>query len=320
MTIDVKDLFNIPPKKKSETVKDGKSFEEKTDELVTEVLESFPDDAFQDDVPPDDAFQDDVPPEETPQDETSQEEICGDIAFLATEAANWKLKSPSGKFDWFYKEKASLISRILVDGPIPFSKYRQELKESSVDIAVPTFDTREIHQRMLNIQGIKERLKQIQIHCNSQIFLWERSVHLMHGVLARVENEKPAIKNEGIVFEHMEDMEEYYSHLRSTVKSADAVMKTLDSAQDCLSRQVTIAMPLKTVDRYAQKTESYSSLEEPQQAVPQVQQPKSVSPELSGYDGLGATQAFAVKQDRETIIKETNKIRKGSYVVGWDEI
>ena len=97
---------------------------------------------------------------------------------------------------------------------------------------------------------LRERLKEMQIQISTQYFLWKRCIVLMRGKLARTESDKPVIKQEGVCYEHMRDMEFYYSDLEGLHDAVEKVGKTLDGAFDCLSRQVTICLPLKSIERY----------------------------------------------------------------------
>jgi len=218
-------------------------------------------------------------------------QVVENIPQLPEIPGQWILKSPSSKFNRFYSEKARLIRQILVDGIIPFAKYTNELRDSSVDISISIFDTREIYDKMRQVQGYKDRIKQIQIHCNSQLFLWERGIELLHGVLAKAEYDKPAVKYDGIIYEHMVDMETYFARLRGLVRSTDAVMKTLEGAHECLSRRVTIALPMKPLERYEKPVVSHQD-----------------------YDSLPVSDT-PIKAEQISL-----KQSKGTHSVSWDEI
>lgn len=223
-----------------------------------------------------------------------------------SEIGHWIVENANPKFEKFYKEKIDLVNKILVDGPVPFDQYRKELKGSSVDISAITFDPGEIHKQMRQVQGCKERVKQIQIHCNSQVFLWERGLQMMHGVLSRIEFDKPLVKYDGIIYEHMRDMELYFAKLRGLISSAEGVMKTLEGAHQCLSRQVTIAMPLKSIERYQSKSFEAG----------QVVKTALTSEEFSGFDTIDAQDKDAMPQLEEKITKSP----KGVSSVEWGDI
>jgi transcriptional antiterminator Rof (Rho-off) len=105
---------------------------------------------------------------------------------------------------------------------------------------------------MQEIQQHRERIKNISLKCNVQYFVWKRWIEkdMLKGYLARVEYIKPAIKQEGLVMEHMRDLEFYYAQLEALYNNCYKVEKTLEAAYDTLSRRVSICMELKTGDRY----------------------------------------------------------------------
>jgi len=186
-----------------------------------------------------------------------QENMDTSITTSQSSGHKWRLESTDQKYDSFYRQKKSLLNRILIDGPLPFDKLMNELRDSSIDLSYATFDTEIVAKKMYHVQQMRDRIKEIQIQCNNQYFLWERSIELMHGLLARTQYEKPAAKQDGLIYEHMEDMEIYFHRLKALHRSAEAVVKNLDGAFECLSRRATIAMPTKQVERkqYSQDQE-----------------------------------------------------------------
>lgn len=180
---------------------------------------------------------------------------------------NWVLDAPAPKYQRFYDAKReALEGALLKGGELPFSQYFQELEEASVDVSVgETFQPELVCEKMAECQKNRERIKQIQLRVNRQYFQWERHMDLFEGVLSRIEYERG--KQEGVKFEHMYDLESYFAEVKSLYKSIDSVMKTLDAAFECLSRQVTVTMPTRDIDRYSTG-------------------PKPMKPSLQGYDGL----------------------------------
>jgi len=196
----------------------------------------------------------------------------------------WRLESPDPKFDNFYQQKRSMLNRILLGGPLPFDRLMNELKNSSVDMSYSTFDEERAAKKMYHVQQIRNRVREIQMDCNGQYFLWERTIELMHGLLARTQYEKPAAKQEGLIYEHMEDMEVYFQRLKSLYRSAEAVVKNLDGSFETFSRHATIAMPEKKVERkqYAQQSEEQEGEKEETESVVNEPMPES----LAVYDSL----------------------------------
>ncbi len=292
---DIKDVFDLPDEKRVVDVESNQSFDENVSDLG-DVISSIDSEKSKDLVATEEATEE---AQEEVQEE-KQEEVNVEQFPKKTNDENvlWNNKSPTQKFNVFYEQKKNLIERILIGGPIPFKKYRNDLKNSNVDISTQVFDTNEIYKKMEIVQGMRERVKLIQISCNSQIFLWERGIQLMHGMLARVEYDKPAVKQDGVIYEHMGDMELYFHELKGLYKSADAVMKTLDGAYDCLSRRVTIALPLKPMERYAKQEE-----------------PKASNPDLKNYDSLEEISNKDFAQQ-----KKIDKNNKKTGVVEWSEL
>lgn len=167
---------------------------------------------------------------------------------------SWKIDCPSPKYAYFYKEKReALEDMLLVGGELEFDKIFAELEEASVDTTVgETFVADLICKKLEEVQRWRDRIKQLQLKINRQYFHWERSMELFAGLLARLEETRGAEKRDGIRYEHMYDMEMYFSSLKSLHKSIEIVGRTLDGAFECLSRQVTVTMPMKEVsDRYS---------------------------------------------------------------------
>ena len=162
---------------------------------------------------------------------------------------SWMVKSPAPKYDKFYEKKRYVINKCCIWGQIPFDAWRKELRESSVDVSVPSYDPQEIQEKMQVAHKYRERVKEMQTQINSQYFMWKRAIVLMRGSLARVESDKPVIKQEGVYYEHMHDIELYFAEIEGIHDVAEKVNKTLESAFECLSRQVTINMPLKPIER-----------------------------------------------------------------------
>jgi len=186
---------------------------------------------------------------------------------------DWAVKSPAPMYKAFYEAKVDIIKTCCVDNEqIPFREWRKELRECSVDVSVLTFDPKEIHVKMQKVTNLRERLQEIRIQTNTQYFLWKRGIVLLRGSISRIEHDKPVIKQEGVFYEHMSDVEMYFAELEALHDAAEIVDKTLCGAFDCLSRQVSIALPLKSMDRYG------SPYEPPPQSQP--------SEEIAEYDGL----------------------------------
>ena len=126
----------------------------------------------------------------------------------------WYLSPPSPMFNHFYVEKASLINHIIKNGkPIDFDKFTLELKNSSVSTNIEITDMKGMSDRLTRIQDLLDRVAQIKIQATSQCVAFKRGVELLRGVLAKVTYEKPAARQDGVIYDHMRDIEMYASKL-----------------------------------------------------------------------------------------------------------
>ena len=116
---------------------------------------------------------------------------------------------------------------------------------------------------------------------------------MLKGYLAKIEYLKPSIKQEGLVLEHMGDLEYYYSQLEALYNNCYKVEKTLEAAYEMLSRKVSICMELKPIDRYDRSKRSNNYRE-------------NKSSELDDYDEIS-----------DGDVAKKDKIK--SRVVGWGE-
>ena len=201
----------------------------------------------------------------------------------------WLLKSPTKLYDKFYQRKKELIEEFTKGGHLPFERWTVELLDCNVNTQSEVFDNKIYVRQMGQIQQYMERVKNIQIKCNNQYFIWKRFIDGLKGTLARTEYLKPALKQDGLVLEHMRDVEWYYGSLQSMHESAKSVMETLERAFEMLSRKATITTPIKSGDKY------YKPLDRTSQEL------------LSGYDEL--PEKAEVK----------NKVEKNNFL-DWEEI
>ena len=163
---------------------------------------------------------------------------------------NWMLDCPSEKYKPFYDRKKEFIEKTTHGGQVEYNRWMGELRNATVDVHSRTFDRERVRKRMEEVQGHRERIKQIQIECNKQYFYWKAFMPLLKGFLARIEYIKPSLKQDGLVMEHMSDMEFYFSRLEALHDSAQIAEKTLESAYEMLSREVSICMEMKPTLRY----------------------------------------------------------------------
>lgn len=206
--------------------------------------------------------------EETKVDEETNEIVDG-------EGIKWLLKSPSSLYDNFYQSKKEFIQQFTMGEPLPFDKWFQELNNCSVDVSSTTFDKDQILRQMDLVQQTRNRVKEIQLRCNRQYHIWKRFLEMLRGCLTRIEYLKPIIKQEGLIHEHMRDLELYFANLDALHRSAYQTENNLQAAFDTLSRKVSICMELKTGDRYQART-----------PITTVEDEKPAAPPLEGFDSL----------------------------------
>lgn len=157
----------------------------------------------------------------------------------------WNTKTSNLTFISFYEIKRdSLNGWLLPGGEIDFIKTQNELISAKVDLSSIEFgDIKSMFDSLKNVQHWKDRVTEISLKVNAQYYSWKRAVDLFRGMLARTYYEKPAEKQEGVVMEHMGDMIRYFSQLEALHANVDAVVRNLDNAFDCISRQITISLP-----------------------------------------------------------------------------
>ncbi len=161
----------------------------------------------------------------------------------------WMLDSPSSMYNSFYQKKRDLLFKYMVGGEVQYKRWTKELEEASVIIQGEIFDHNLIIKQMEAVQQYRERVKAIHVKVNNQYFTFKRFVEMMRGFLARVEYLKPVARQEGLIMEHMRDLELYYARLEALHDSANKTEKTLAAAFDTLSRKCTICMELKPPER-----------------------------------------------------------------------
>ena len=205
----------------------------------------------------------------------------------------WILDSPVPMYRKFYDRKRELVE-VYTGKQLDFRALNDELGNASVNVTDEIFDQEIVRKKMEEVQQYRERVKQISIRCNVQYFLWKRWIEkdMLKGCLSRVEYLKPAIKQEGLVLEHMGDLEYYYSQLEALYNNCYRVEKTLEAASEMLSRKVSICMELKPRDRYDRSNQnSYN---------------KKESLELDDYDEIS-----------DGDVAKKSKMKDG--VIGWGE-
>jgi len=181
------------------------------------------------------------------------EEIVKTKIQTAGDKIQWSLNSSSTMFDNFYEQKRIFLNSYMIGGEIEYTRWTRELEEAQVDVITEVFDQQVIINQMERIQQYRNRVKYIGVRVNNQYFLFDRFIVLLRGYLARIQYIKPVLKQDGLILEHMGDIELYFGRLKALHKSVADTEKNLAAAYEMLSRKVTICMELPPVERYEKK-------------------------------------------------------------------
>ena len=197
----------------------------------------------------------------------------------------WSLNSSSSMYDTFYDQKKIVLDSCLAGGQVEFSIWNKELEEAQVDVVTEVFDQQLIIRQMEEIQQFRNRVKFIGVRVNNQYFLFDRFTPLLRGYLARIQYLKPVLKQDGLILEHMGDVELYFERLRALHKSVSDTEKNLAAAYDMLSRKVTICMELPPAERYnKESSKSYKAkFSSNEESKPQEEESE---PQEEEFDGL----------------------------------
>ena len=168
-----------------------------------------------------------------------------------TKTVMWNFKSPDNSLNKFYAAKESVVSRIVGNNLLPFESLLKELRGYKVDIKHDSsYDPNVTFGKLRHVHALRERVKEIQLDCNSQYYRFDDAYEMLRGLLlySAQKDFKPVAKFEGYVYIHLGDVREYRSELVTLHKSTDLCSRTLDSAYDCLSRKITIIQSLLQKD------------------------------------------------------------------------
>lgn len=225
-------------------------------------------------------------------------------SILGNSDISWLLDSPAEKYDRFYAEKRKFLPSLLPGGLVPVSQYESMLRKAHVDIDIGSYDADTAHSKMMECQQWRNRLQEVFIHVNFQYRRWDRAVDLFRGVLARVEYEKPAARQEGVVYQHMRDMEMYLKHLEGLHDALNHVMKNIEAAWETMSRRVTIALPSsnREAERYSPPRQNASPApkESPKESP---KEPEDDFGGLGDFDSIGEGKP-TVKNENGTSTQE----------------
>jgi len=159
---------------------------------------------------------------------------------IVNNEVQWLLTAPAPKYEPFYKQKASALEEILPGGQIKFNKIKDELRGACVNLQTDSMDLSELTEKMNTVQQWQNRVIEMSFDVNHQYHLWDRYIEMMRGNLAMVQYEKPVVKQEGVIFQHMRDMEWYYKQLKYIHEQISNVLQNLTSAWQTISRHATV--------------------------------------------------------------------------------
>lgn len=190
------------------------------------------------------------PEKEEVEDAEMAEEKEPEIKIVNKSASHkWRLTHPEAKFNYFYKMKKERIERFLYDGEVPYDRWIEELIKARVDLATLVFDLDHLSSQMQKIQQHQYRVGEIRMRVNTQYNWCKRSLEFLRGKLAQIAYEKPIEKFNGVVYDHLHDVEDYLQQLETLKENAEIVTKNLDKAAEVVSRRVTVVMTEVKMDK-----------------------------------------------------------------------
>jgi hypothetical protein len=248
----------------------------------------------------------------------SEENVTMDLPENIETSSNdfcWHFENSLPKLDIFYQEKKKLVLSIVGNNPLPFEDFRNELKDTKIDLADLPYDSKVLCKTMVRIHEWKDRVQEMLINVNSQYFLWHRFVDLLRGLLAHVAYEKPIDKFKGLVYLHMGDVERYVAELEGIREDIEGVMKNLDGAASLASRHLTLLTATKQLPtRYADSYEEAPDIREEHVNVPLEKKEESKKDKMCiQFDSLHDEEKFG-EEHKENNPKPDRQLAK---VLGW---
>jgi hypothetical protein len=138
---------------------------------------------------------------------------------------------------------------------------------------------------------------------------------LLKGLLFRIEPVKPASAQEGVFYEHMSDILMYFSDLEHLYRSSEHVYNNLNNAFECLSRHLTISLPMKGIERtsYENQETEVKNIQNVINEKPKQEEEKTASKANDGYDVLDD-----ISIEKQKAI-QTQEVREVKYLT-WQDI
>lgn len=154
----------------------------------------------------------------------------------------WQLTHPDAKFTHFYKMKKERLEKFLADGEVPYNAWKEELVKARVDLSSLVFDLDHLSKQMQQVQQYQYRVAEIRMGVIGQYNWCKRSLEFLRGKLAQIAYERPIEKFNGVVYDHLSDIEDYLQQLEVLKDNSEIVTKNLDKAAEVISRRVTVVM------------------------------------------------------------------------------
>lgn len=224
-------------------------------------------------------------------DETKEESLTTPSVASKVDEDGWTLTPPSPMFAHFYSEKQNFIKSLTRGGkPLPISKLMDELRASHVSVSTELMDLEGMADKLNKIQSLLDRVVEIKIQSTGQRAGSARGVELLRGVLAKVTYEKPAARQDGVIHDHMKDIEMYACDVEALEQAAKDVYHNLLESKEILSRKISITLELLKQQTITDSHEkNYTNLSDKAKGVVQkVAARSTISPELAaeGFDRL----------------------------------
>lgn len=141
----------------------------------------------------------------------------------------------------FYKNKFDVLCGLMVRFPIlETSDIRSEMHKCNIDHYVGTdevsFDL--LRRRVDTCLQHRTRINSLLTSVYEQFFIWERCLEMLRGKLCKDYYLKNAQQRDGLVLEHLTDMEMYVHDVKGVMEALRHIDGILKTSSDSLSRQI----------------------------------------------------------------------------------
>jgi hypothetical protein len=228
--------------------------------------------------------------------ETKEESVTTPSVASKADEDGWTLVPPSPMFAHFYSEKQTFIKSLTRGGkPLLVDKLMNELRTCHVSTSTELMDLEGMADKLNKIQSLLDRVVEIKIQATGQCSASKRGVELLRGVLAKVTYEKPAARQDGVIHDHMKDIEMYACEVEALEQAAKDVYHNLLESKEILSRKISITLELLKQQNITDSHEkNYANLsDKAKKVVENVSARSAVSPEIAaeGFDRLEVQEA-----------------------------